>query len=68
MLMRLDLAFWRMRGREDLFFFFWSGRAMFWRDLVAAIFVDSVSEMSFGVLKFGMTWVNLGEMCAAIIP
>ena len=28
MLRRLDLDFWRTRGREDLFFFFWSGRAM----------------------------------------
>ncbi len=25
---RLDLGFWRTRGREDLFFFFWRGRAI----------------------------------------
>lgn len=28
MLMRLDLGFWRTRWREDLFFFFWRGRAI----------------------------------------
>ena len=27
-LMRLDLGFWRTRGREDLFFFFCRGRAI----------------------------------------
>lgn len=25
MLKRLDLGFWRILGREDLFFFFWMG-------------------------------------------
>ena len=30
MWMCFDLGFWRTRWREDLFFFFWRGRAMFW--------------------------------------
>lgn len=28
MFRRLDLSFWRTRGSEDLFFFFWRGRAI----------------------------------------
>ena len=68
MLMRLDLVFWRMRGREDLFFFFWSGRAMFWRGLGAAIIGNIVREKGLGILKIGLIWINLGERCAAIIP
>ncbi len=28
MFRRLDLGFWRTRGRDDLFFFFWRGRAI----------------------------------------
>ena len=48
MLMRLDLAFWRMRGREDLFSFFWRGRAMFWRGLDAVEFGNIVREKGLG--------------------
>ena len=54
MLMRLDLVFWRMRGREDLFFFFWRGRAIFWKGLGAAMSVNIVREMGFGIMKFGL--------------
>ena len=68
MLMRLDFAFWRMRGREDLFFFFWRGRAIFWSDLSAAVSVNTAREMGLGIMKFGLIWLNLGEGCAAIIP
>ena len=42
MLMRLDLDFWRMVGREDLFFRFWRGRAIFWRDLGVGGVVDTL--------------------------
>ena len=68
MLMRLDLIFWRMRGREDLFFFFWRGRAMSWRGLGAVLFGDIVREKDLGIMKFGLIWLNLGGRCAAIIP
>ena len=68
MLMRLDLVFWRMRGREDLFFFFWSGRAMFWRGLGAARFGNMVRETGLGILKIGLRWINLGIKLAGIIP
>ena len=54
MLMRLDLIFWRMRGREDLFFFFWRGRAIFWKGLGAAKFVYTVREKGLGIMKFGI--------------
>ena len=67
MLMRLDLVFWRMRGREDLFFFFWSGRAIFWKGLGAVVFGNIVREIDLGIMKFGLMWLNLGEGCAAII-
>lgn len=41
---------------------------MFRRDFGAARFVDTVSEMGLGIRKFGLTWINLGERCAAMIP
>ena len=68
MLMRLDFVFWRMRGREDLFFLFWSGRAIFWRGLGAAKFVNTVRKTGLEIMKFGLIWINLGIKLAGIIP